>query len=198
MGKQQTHGFRRQAVAAATLAWLATATAAPQGGIIDDDLQRRSTQVRWPAGFTPEQADLFAHNDIEIDAPCATVFALLRDARAWPRWYPNAQDVRTGGPLRQGDRFSWRTFGLAVRSRVDQLEAPRRISWYGFAPDIRAYHAWVLAPSPAGCSVVNEEVVRGPGARKLRASNPGAMHEGHALWNRKLKARAEQLIAPGS
>ena len=29
-----------------------------------DDLARRSPDIHWPAGFEPEKADLFAHNDL--------------------------------------------------------------------------------------------------------------------------------------
>jgi hypothetical protein len=29
-----------------------------------DDLAHRSPDIHWPAGFEPEKADLFAHNDL--------------------------------------------------------------------------------------------------------------------------------------
>jgi hypothetical protein len=45
------------------------------------------------AGFHPEQADLFAHNEIFVHASCKKVFTNLADAQAWPSWYPNSHDV---------------------------------------------------------------------------------------------------------
>ena len=36
---------------------------------IIEDIQRRSAHIHWPDGIVPEQADLFAHNDIVIAAP---------------------------------------------------------------------------------------------------------------------------------
>ena len=36
---------------------------------IIEDIQRRSVHIHWPQGIVPEQADLFAHNDIVIAAP---------------------------------------------------------------------------------------------------------------------------------
>jgi hypothetical protein len=45
----------------------------------------RSKDLHWPDGFHPEQADLFAHNEIVIHASCEKVFANMADAQAWPR-----------------------------------------------------------------------------------------------------------------
>jgi hypothetical protein len=36
---------------------------------IIEDIQRRSGHIHWPQGIVPEQADLFAHDDIVIAAP---------------------------------------------------------------------------------------------------------------------------------
>jgi hypothetical protein len=36
---------------------------------IIEDVKRRSAHIHWPQGIVPEQADLFAHNDILIAAP---------------------------------------------------------------------------------------------------------------------------------
>ena len=34
-----------------------------------EDLANRSPDIHWPEGFTPADADLFAHNEISINAP---------------------------------------------------------------------------------------------------------------------------------
>jgi hypothetical protein len=75
---------------------------------IIEDIQRRSAHVHWPEGIVPEQADLFAHNDIVlagsehavaagttagIAAPPAKIWEHLIHATAWPHWYSNASDV---------------------------------------------------------------------------------------------------------
>jgi hypothetical protein len=36
---------------------------------IQDDICRRSADIQWPDGLTPTDADLFAHNEIVIQAP---------------------------------------------------------------------------------------------------------------------------------
>lgn len=164
--------------------------------IIDEDLERRSADIHWPDGFNPETADLFAHNEIQVNAPCHKVFMTLTAAEKWADWYPNSKDVKVrgsrDGKLRKGRKFDWMTFGLAVHSRVHEFVPNRRIGWFGSAADLEAYHTWFLSPKAGGCFVQTEEVVKGQGAIDLRKSDPAAMHKGHDIWNETLKATAEK------
>jgi hypothetical protein len=50
----------------ATLAGAATAAGQPQGQMARD-LATRDRDIHWPAGFEPEQADLFAHNEARLN-----------------------------------------------------------------------------------------------------------------------------------
>lgn len=163
--------------------------------VIEDDLDRRSPDIHWPAGFTPDKADLFAHNEIQIAASCTKVFNTITRAEKWPSWYPNSKDVKVhgsrDGTLRAGSRFDWNTFGLAVQSRIHEFVSGRRIGWFGNAENLKAYHTWLLTPKAGGCFVQTEEVVKGQGAIDLRKSDPAAMHKGHDVWNETLKAAAE-------
>src|ERR1700757_838085 len=45
------------------------------------DGAQRSNQIYRPHGFHPEQADLFAHNEIFVYASCKKVFTNLADAQ---------------------------------------------------------------------------------------------------------------------
>ena len=164
--------------------------------IVDEDLEKRSAEIHWPAGFTPDKADLFAHNEIQIAASCAKVFGTITAAAKWPGWYPNSQDVKVrgshDGKLTKGSQFDWTTFGLAVHSRVHEFVPNRRIGWFGSAPNLEAYHTWLLKPNKGGCFVQTEEVVKGQGAIDLRKSDPAAMHKGHDVWNETLKTTVEK------
>ena len=62
-----------------------------------DDLAHRSTDIHWPAGFEPENADLFAHNDLIINASCERIWKHVIEASRWPIWYPNSKDVEIPG-----------------------------------------------------------------------------------------------------
>lgn len=161
---------------------------------INEDGARRSTDIHWPANHTPLQADLFAHNETNIDASCKTVWQQIVAASQWSDWYPNAQEVRIADGdhrLRRHSRFTWTTFGLHVSSHVHEFVPYRRIGWFGTSTDLDAYHTWLLQPGGKACHVVTEEVVKGKGAVALRESDPQAMHNGHDLWLATLKKRAE-------
>jgi hypothetical protein len=162
---------------------------------VNGDGGQRSKDVHWPDGFHPEQANLFAHNEIVVHASCEKVFATIADAQEWPSWYSNSHNVRvlnsSDGKLHKGARFSWDTFGLHIESRVHEFVPGSRIGWFGDGTGLNAYHTFLLLKTDDGCHIVTEEVAKGPGAIDLRQKQPNAMHEGHDLWLSTLKQRTE-------
>jgi uncharacterized protein YndB with AHSA1/START domain len=170
--------------------------------MISSDLSQRSKEIHWPDGFSPDTADMFAHNEIFINAPSQTVWRYLVEAEKWPEWYPNSQDVRIikppTGVLQQGSQFQWTTFGLPLVSEVFEFVPTSRLGWFGSAPSPHAehtwYHTWFLVDEPQGCHVIMEEVGKGPGAKAMRQTDPGTMHKGHDLWNSRLKQLSEKTF----
>ncbi len=161
-----------------------------------EDLSRRSRDIHWPEGFNPETADLFAHNELTMAAPCDRVWRHIVDARDWPQWYPNARDLvlpPDATALASGTTFRWTTFGLAIESQVREFEPASRLGWTGGAPGRPPgfYHTWRLLPVAGGCRVITEEVGRGEEARQIRASDEGLLHRGHDLWLACLRWMAE-------
>ena len=141
-----------------------------------DDLAHRSPDIHWPAGFEPQKADLFAHNDLIIDASCERVWKHIIEASQWPTWYPNSKNVeiRGGDPvLRDGTVFRWTTFGLTIESKVHEYVLNQRLGWYGYAPGAEPsfYHSWYLEPRGAMCHVVMDEAGVGKDAAGLRKSD---------------------------
>jgi hypothetical protein len=97
-----------------------------------DDLIERSADIRWPDGFDPAHADLFAHNALVIIAPAKNVWAKLVDADAWPTRYSNGSDVVVNdlsGQLGEDVSFNWTTFGLKIESTVAEFAPYSRIGW---------------------------------------------------------------------
>jgi hypothetical protein len=183
-----------------------SSTAAPEQSrfaTMKSDLAARSPGIRWPEGFAPLEADLFAHNELFIAASCEIVWRHLVEVTKWPQWYPNARDVhvvdRPQPLLKEGDVFRWTTFGLSIESKVDQFVPNSRLSWYGYAPGTAPsfHHAWLLLPRKSGCLVVTEEAGIGPGAAALRRKDEGLMHRGHDLWLASLRWVAENSAAHG-
>lgn len=186
-------------LACATFPGLAQpATPAGSGvpSVMATDLAARHPDIRWPDGFDPARAALFAHNALMVEASCAKVWTHIVDAARWPDWYPNARDVALPpGAARLGPAgvFRWTTFGFAIESRIDQHEDARRLAWYGGAPGAAPafYHVWHLEPNGPDCRVITEEVGIGPAATHLREANAPLLHRGHDLWLATLKWVAE-------
>ena len=150
----------------------------------------------WPDRFSPSTADLFSHNELLIEASCETVWQRIVDARKWPQWYPNSEEVLLldGATVLGPDvRWRWTTFGLAIESRVHEYVPYARLGWYGYAPGAAPafYHTWWLQPRAGGCLVTMEEVGLGKDAENLRATDEGRMHRGHDLWLAALKWMSE-------
>jgi hypothetical protein len=161
---------------------------------IQDDITRRSADIQWPDGLIPTDADLFAHNEIVIQAPPPQIWQHLIAAMAWPRWYSNSANVVVNDPaglLAEGVSFDWTTFGLQISSTVAEFVPHARLGWYGSGEGLRAYHTWLLVPREDTTYVVMEEIGLGDGAKRLARTNPGHMHRGHDLWNISLKFLCE-------
>jgi uncharacterized protein YndB with AHSA1/START domain len=161
-----------------------------------DDLAHRSAFIHWPAGFEPEKADMFAHNDLLINASCERIWTNIIDATRWPAWYPNSKGVelhRGDSVLRDGTVFRWTTFGLDIESTVHEFVPNQRLGWYGYAPGTKPsfYHSWYLEPKGRMCHVVMDEAGVGKDAAELRKSDETLMHRGHDLWLATLKWVAE-------
>ena len=62
-----------------------TGSVMPPGDIVDRDRDQRSPDIHWPTTLSLKWSEVFAHNQIEINAPCATVWNHLVQAQQWPQ-----------------------------------------------------------------------------------------------------------------
>ena len=182
---------------ALTAGMMTARPASAQTSQVDNpDWPLRSSEIHCPAEHAPVDADLFAHNELLIHSSCSTVWQHLVQAQAWPEWYPNSHNVKllnsSDGRLHQDTQFSWDTFGVHIESQVHEFALHSRIGWFGKGTGIDAYHTFLLLKAPEGCSVVTEEVVRGPGAVEFHEQDPSAMHRGHDLWLVSLRQISEK------
>jgi len=175
----------------------ATDTTTPGGPIINGDLVHHDPAIHWPTGLSPEKADLFAHNEIFINAPCTTVWKDITEAEKWPEWYPNSSNVKVlnnkTGILEKNSLFTWNTFGIHLDStRVHEYVLNSRLGWFGYTNGLKAYHTWLLEGQSGGCKITMEEIGMGAGAKAMHAKDPNAMQKGHQLWDTRLKQLAEK------
>jgi uncharacterized protein YndB with AHSA1/START domain len=157
-----------------------------------------ATPIQWPERYQPARADVFAHNEIVIPAPIATVWRILLRAAEWPEWYPSAHDIHfvshTGPDLRDRSRFRWNTFGLRITSKVLEFERERLIAWNAHGIGVDAYHVWLLTSLPDGSThVVTEETQRGWVAALGKRFMPEHLPRRHRVWLEHLSRRAQRV-----
>jgi uncharacterized protein YndB with AHSA1/START domain len=155
--------------------------------------------IRWPDRYDPSRAPVHVSNAFDAAAPPEAVWAWLVRAPLWPSWYPNASKVDLAGgvtELAPGVAFTWRTFGVAIRSTVVEFEPSERIAWNAFGLGVDAYHAWEITPTPGGSRVLTEETQYGWAARLGSVLFPKRMSNGHQLWLERLSAQARSGTPP--
>lgn len=141
--------------------------------------------VNWPEDMVPSSSPIHFTNEIEIAAPAEKVWSLLLDHTAWPEFYPFVEHVQLldgHESLRLGTRFETSLAGQDVRASVQEFEPVSRVAWGGFpiaAQESKAYHAWIITPTPNGCHVWTEEVMKGPFWIELAKPEPDAFWRNH-------------------
>ena len=156
--------------------------------------------IVWPSEFEPEPAPVHVRNEIEMAAPPERAWAWLVRAPLWPTWYRNSKRVRLlrGGypDLALGSRFHWWTFGVPITSEVREFAPPQRLAWDAVGTGVRAYHAWLITPTPRGCHVLTEETQHGVLAQLGAFLMPNRMSKYHQIWLESLRDRAEGGLPP--
>ncbi|WP_369724366.1 SRPBCC domain-containing protein [Bradyrhizobium sp. LLZ17] len=124
--------------------------------------------IRWPQDMTPSRSPIHFTNELEVAASPETIWSLLVDTAAWPSFYPGVEHVELLGghqQLRLGTRFETNLAGQDVYASVQEFEPMTRIAWGGgpkASPESRAYHAWIITPTPNGTHLWTEETMQGP------------------------------------
>jgi hypothetical protein len=107
--------------------------------------------MHWPTPMFNKASEIFAHNQIEINAPLATVWNHLVQAEQWPSWCPYSRRVTIWGAskeLQKNSKFTWWAYDLPqdnlpffpnLSDRQDSLVVEyvplRRIGWRTFGRD---------------------------------------------------------------
>lgn len=150
--------------------------------------------IHWPERFSPDAAAVHVVNAITVAASPQAVWRVLIGAAAWSSYYANASKVVIeggGADLYAHARFTWKTFGVDLKTQVQEFQPFERIAWLATAPMIEAYHAWLILPAGGGCHVLTEETQRGIAAQVGRVAFPGRMERWHQRWLEGLARQAE-------
>ena len=147
--------------------------------------------ILWPKGFAPDEAPIHVVNRFETATAPEIVWRRLIHAAGWPAIYANASDVAIeggGADLFAGARFTWKTFGIALKSEVKEFEPETRIAWLAEGIGVIAYHAWLITPTSGGCTILTEETQYGLVSRVGRLLFPTRMERWHQKWLEALGA----------
>lgn len=168
---------------------------------MSDQSELKASGIIWPPYYAPERVPVHVRNELSIAAPPELVWSWLIRAPLWPTWYANSQHVCSSDgevltDLGPGREFRWKTFGVAIRSRVLEFVPNERIAWDARGFGVDAYHAWLLRPRGGGCHVLTEESQHGWGARLMHFLLPHRMYDGHDLWLRSLEIQCRMGRPP--
>ncbi|HMK92853.1 MAG TPA: SRPBCC family protein, partial [Thermoleophilia bacterium] len=142
------------------------------------------------------QAPAVARTEVEIEADRETVWRLLTDLEAWPRWKSDVSSLSLRGPLVPGSTFVWKTGRTTITSTLRQVEAPGRIAWTGRTMGIRAIDVFTLEERDGRTRVVEEESWEGAIVRLLSGRLHRTLQSSIESGLRSLKAEAERRSAP--
>ena len=91
---------------------------------------------------------------ISIDAPPERVWALLTDAKDFPRW--NSTVTKIEGTIALGEKLALQVPAAQARTftpKVTELETARRMVWSdGMAPMFKGVRTFQLEPQPGGAT----------------------------------------------
>src|SRR5262249_43126286 len=88
--------------------------------------------------------------------------------------------------------FTWATFGVCLRSVVEEFKPNERIAWRAQSLGVDAYHAWVIEPTSGGCRVKTEEAQYGWLAVAANWLMPDLVHRGHRLGLECLRTKVAE------
>jgi uncharacterized protein YndB with AHSA1/START domain len=149
---------------------------------------------RTPVPRPPEvNAPVMAAGEIDISAPINVVWSVLTDVAEWPSWNPEIETATIDGGVTPGSSVRWKAAGPGtIASRIEAVDAPRRIVWTGRTMGIRATHTWRLAEHHGGTLVRMSETLGGPMASILRRPLQKTMNEATRNGPDYLKAESER------
>jgi hypothetical protein len=159
--------------------------------------------IKWPADMVPSRSPIHFTNELEVAVSPKTIWSLLVDTMTWPLFYPGVQEVYlldAHKMLQAGTRFETNLAGQDVYASVQEFEPTTRIAWGGgpkSSQESRAYHAWIITPTPNGCHLWTEETMQGPLWLELAKEAPDIFWRTHEKLLQDLAKVAIEREAQG-
>jgi hypothetical protein len=141
--------------------------------------------IKWPEDMAPSRSPIHFTNELVVPASAQTIWALLVDPTAWPSFYPGVEQVELldgQKTLQLGTQFETNLAGQDVYASVQEFEPITRIAWGGgpkASLESKAYHGWIITPTPNGTHLWTEETMQGPLWIELAKQGPDIFWRTH-------------------
>jgi hypothetical protein len=142
------------------------------------------------------------HTEMLIDAPPATVWAILTDFASYPDWNPFVTSA--AGTLAVGERLVIRLAPpggkpVTFKPTVTEVDTGRSLEWFGRLVLPRLFdgrHRFELLPDGGGTRLLQTEHFAGALVPLVRKSLDTRTRAGFEAMNSALKSRAESSTEP--
>jgi hypothetical protein len=156
----------------------------------------KSNLINWSAFLNPKEANFYVYNETEIKVPAETVWNILIDAKKWHTFYKGVEKPvqimdSTHQTLAQNVSFSLNTMGISLVPVIKEFIPNERMAWEVNTPKLKAYHAWLIIPTQAGCRLITPEAQNGFLTFLQKIFQPNKLLNLHEHWLEVIKARAE-------
>lgn len=141
--------------------------------------------IKWPEEMAPSRSPIHFTNELEVVASPERIWSLLVNPTVWPSFYPGVKLVQLHDgheSLRLGTRFKTNLAGQDVFASVQEFKPMTHIVWGGYpkvSEESKAYHAWIITPTPNSCHLWTEETMQGPHWIELAKKAPDAFWRTH-------------------
>ncbi|HOT97079.1 MAG TPA: SRPBCC family protein [bacterium] len=146
-----------------------------------------------------QKAPAYAVREAYVNAPIQLVWNILANLEKWPEWNDSVKAMDLQGNVVPGTEFRWTAGGMKIRSRIEQVDPPRRIVWSGRTMGIRAMHSWTFAEEKEGTKVRTEESFEGwivkLLARKMKRALSEALEQGISALKNEAEKRHREIMA---
>jgi hypothetical protein len=138
-----------------------------------------------------EEAPVLARAKIQIDADPGTVWDIMADIEAWPRWNPDVKSTVLRGDLKSGTQFHWKAGLGNITSVLQDVERPYLLAWMGKTMGINAIHVWKIEEIDGKTTVETEESWEGLLSRAMHGRMQKMLEDSLKSGLEYLKVEAE-------
>jgi hypothetical protein len=156
------------------------------------------SKINWPAGLSPTEADLYARQDVCVQASAQRVWDRLTITGYWPQWCPQMSHAQiTTHPndrLSAESTFVLEVDGQRLDATVSDYVPRQQLSWFGYGEQVSGYCGIVLEEGPEGCLVRMELTLNRGGSPSAQGLADLFADRGLRPWLTALKESTEREL----